>query len=260
MEITAYLTQCIRSQTAVSFSKYGDGEYLAARGSEGSNCDRDTYTEALSIGIKDAFSYMVNEAPNPYVGIWHDGNHLEFWNTLVREPIKVAKYHTLLMDNENQSEKVELYRAIKESPMKKIYVCNPLMVRAKGLLNIDDMVHVPFNNWFDTQFDEMVRTVSGYIVPDEPCIVMTSAGMGAKVLVAELTKRYPRNIYLDVGSGLDKICTKKTSRGWEPRYVDLMTDLRELLPEDWESETYHWIFEDAKTKLGVHAHWLCMMD
>ena len=38
---------------------------------------------------------------------------------------------------------------------------------------------------------------------------MTSCGQSAKVLIAELHKTYPNGIYLDVGSGLDCICTKR---------------------------------------------------
>ena len=259
MEITAYLTECIRNQTPVSFSKYGDGEYLAATGCSGANCDRDTYTEALSRGLREGFASMVEKGPNTYIGIWHDGNHIEFWKTLlnpgVSTPINLAKYHTIIMDNDSRKEKVELLRTIKTSSMKKIYVCNPLMVRAKGLLNVDCMIHVPFNNWFDAKFDEILAEIKSALT-DEPCIVMTSAGMGAKVLIAELTKVYPQNIYLDFGSALDKVCTKKTSRGWEPSYEELMTELRELLPEDWDAEEYRPVFEEAKQKLGVHAPWL----
>jgi hypothetical protein len=256
MEITQYLTECIRRKTPVAFCKYGDGEYDAAQGYSGHNCDKDRYTDTLRNGLLTSFAYMVDEAPNTFIGIWHDGGHIDFWKTLVQKPIQISKYHTIIMDSDKRAEKVELLKTIKESTLKKIYICNPLMVRAKSLLNIDYMIHVPFNNWVDTQFDEILKSIQACIKDDEQYIVLTSAGMGAKMLIGELSKLYPTNIYLDVGSGLDKICTKKTSRGWEPSYEEFMNDLRELLPENWESDEYQQIFEDARHTLGQHAPWL----
>ena len=256
MEITQYLEECIRNGTPVSFSKYGDGEHSAANGNVGANCDQDAYTNKLSEGLRRAFTYMVDEAPNTYIGIWHDGGHIDYWSTLVKKPINVAKYHSIIMDNDHRAEKIGLFKAIKSSQMKKIYICNPLMIRSRGLLNIDHMIHVPFNNWFDTQFDSILHEVEKCIVDGEQCIILTSAGMGAKALISELSTKYPRNIYLDIGSGLDKVCTKKTSRGWEPSYADLMWEFRDLLPDDWESSEYNWVFDQARDKLGVHAPWL----
>lgn len=252
MEITSYLSECIKTQTPVAFLKYGDGEYLAALGQSGCNCDRDTYTETLKNGLIKSFSYMIDHGPNTFVGIWHDGNHIDFWNTFVEKPIRVAKYHTVIMDYDHINDKIELLKTIKESPLKKIYICNPLMVRAKILLNIDHMVHVPFNNWVDTQFDSILNQVKSIIDPEEQYIILTSAGMGAKILVGELTKLFPKNIYIDIGSGLDKICTKKTSRGWEPIYEDFMNLLAHIIPSGWESPEYEYIFSEAQGKIGVH--------
>jgi hypothetical protein len=195
---------------------------------------------------------MIDHAPNTYVGIWHDGNHIDFWKTYVKKPIRVAKYHTVIMDHDHRNEKIELLKTIKKSSLKKMYICNPLMVRAKILLNIDHMVHVPFNNWVDTQFDEVLNSVKSIINPEEQYIILTSAGMGAKILVGELTKLFPKNIYIDIGSGIDKICTKKTSRYWQPSYEEFMNELRDIIPSEWESPEYDYIFNDAQNKIGLN--------
>ena len=112
MEITSYLSDCIKSKIPVAFLKYGDGEYLAALGNSGCNCDRDTYTETLKNGPLQSFTYMVDNGPNTFIGIWHDGNHIEFWNKLVEKPIRVAKYHTVIMEHDHRNEKIELLRTI----------------------------------------------------------------------------------------------------------------------------------------------------
>ena len=181
MEITSYLSECIKTHKPVTFLKYGDGEYFAALGNKGCNCDQDNYTDFLKNGLMQSFTYMVDHGPNTFIGImsWN-GNHHDFLTKLVIKPIQIAKYHTIIMDNDHINDKIELLKTIKESPLKKIYICNPLMVRAKILLNIDHMVHVPFNNWIDTQFDDILNQVKSIIDPEEQYIILTSAGMGAK--------------------------------------------------------------------------------
>ena len=253
MEITGYLTECIKTHTPVAFLKFGDGEYGAAKGDKGHNCDKDMYTAFLKNGLIESIAYMVNNGPNTFIGIWHDGNHIDFWNKHVKKPIQLVKYHTVIMDGDNNGEKVKLLKTIKESSLKKIYICNPLMVRAKILLDIDHMIHVPFNNWVDTEFESILEQIKNVMCDgDEQCIVLTSAGMGSKVLIGELTKLYPKNIYIDIGSALDKICTKKTSRGWEPSYEYFMNILADVIPSEWESSEYQHIFDEALHKVGVH--------
>jgi hypothetical protein len=158
------------------------------------------------------------------------------------------------MDHDHRNEKIDLLRTIKQSALKKIYICNSLMVRAKILLNIDHMVHVPFNNWVDTEMEYILNEIKSYINsnPDEQYIILTSAGMGAKILISELTKLFPKNIYIDIGSGLDKICTKKTSRYWQPSYEEFMNELRDMIPSNWESPEYDNIFNEAQHKLGLN--------
>ena len=253
MEITSYLSECIKTKTPVVFFKLGDGEYYAVLGIKGYNCDGDTYTDFLKNGLIDSIQYMVDNGPNTYIGKWYDETHIEFWNKYVNKPIQYAKYHTIILDGENTQEKVELLKTIKESPLKKIYICNELMVRAKILLNIDHMIHVPFNNWVDTEFNTILKQVKTVMnINVEPCIILTSAGMGAKLLIGELNKIYPQHIYIDVGSALDKICTTITSRGWEPSYEEFMRILADIIPEDWESPIYNLIFYKAYYEIGLH--------
>ena len=235
MEITSYLSECIKTQTPVAFLKYGDDEYLAAVGTSGCNCDKDNYTEILKDGLIKSFTYMIDNGPNTFVGMRDDdGSHIEFWNKFVEKPVQVAKYHSVILYNDQINEKIHLLKTIKESSLKKMYICNPIMNRAEILLNIDYMFHIPFNNWVDKEFDIILDAIKSIINPEEQHIILTSAGMGSKLLISELTKLFPKNIYIDIGSGLDKICTKKTSRGWEPSYEELMNLLSDIIPSGWE--------------------------
>ena len=76
---------------------------------------------------------------------------------------------------------------------------------------------IPYNNWFDNQFDDILNKVSELIKNEEKFIIMTACGMSAKVLITELYKLYKNGIYLDIGNGLDYLCWKDT-RGWSKLY------------------------------------------
>jgi len=81
---------------------------------------------------------------------------------------------------------------------------------------------------------------------------MTSCGMSAKVLIAELSKRFPKGLYFDIGSGLDKICTKKDSRGVYKDYNELVDLFKDIIPEDWNDPKYDYIYNESSPKLGIH--------
>ena len=114
------------------------------------------------------------------------------------------------------------------------------------------MFHIPFNNWVDKEFDIILDAIKVIIDPEEQYIILTSAGMGSNLLISELTKLFPKNIYIDIGSGLDKICTRKTSRGWEPSYEELMNLLSDIIPPGWESPQYDGICKYAEFVIGLH--------
>lgn len=252
MEIADIITECIKNEKPIYFGKYGDGELYCIMSYQGSNCDNDNYTENKKNGLIESFKFMVNEMPNSYIGCWHDKDKNMAWENLVSKPIKWANYHSIMLDNTNTCDKIELYKSIKNSNMKKIYICNPLLVKAEILFNIDYMLHVSYNNWFDTHFDEILEKLNNIIKDDTKYIIMASAGMGAKVLLYRLAKKFPNNIYLDFGSALDKICTLKTSRGWEPDYNTTMNWLHDIIPSNWNDPKYNYIYQEATTKLGIH--------
>jgi hypothetical protein len=254
MNITNNLITAINNNIPISFNKYGDGEFACMTGSVGKNCDRDSYTNKLRLGLLNSFKYMIENIENTHIGLWHSNiSQKQTLESFVNKPIKWADYHTIIMKNDDKKgEKINLYKTIKYSPIEKIIVCNNLLVKSKLLFNIDHMINIPFNNWFDTTFEEIINNIKKIITPAKQYIIITCGGMGSKVLICELSKLYPQNIYLDFGSAIDKICTKKTSRGWEPSYEELMEDLKELIPPNWNDTKYDNIYIKANTMLGVH--------
>ena len=253
MDITKYLVECVENNVPVSFSKYGDGEFYCATGYTGSNCDNDSYTPKKALGIINSFKYMVDEAENSYIGLWDNSETKQFWESIVSKPVRWSKYHSILFDEHNDETKAELYKAIKKSKFNKIIICNELLIKSKSLFDADHIIIVPFNNWFDQLFESYLDTITNIIQTDSrPPLVITCCGMSAKIMICELYKRFPNGIYLDFGSGLDKLCTKRESRGFPHSYEYLINLLKDILPDDWESDKYNYIYEQARHKLGIH--------
>ena len=163
--------------------------------------------------------------------------------------IRWVGYHSIIMDKDIGL-KISMYKAIKESRLRKIYVCNYLLKRAKVLLDIDKEVIIDIRNWYKRKElikGEIIRNMEG------KSIILTSMGIGSKVIISELREEYPENIYIDIGSALDLICTKRDSRG-KKSYEEQKEIFAPLLPENWEDPKNNYIFEEAKHKLGIHLN------
>jgi hypothetical protein len=252
MEITNYITHCINEHKPLIFLKFGDGEYNCAFSNFGSNCDNDFYTQKLSFFIKNSFKYVVENTDNTYIGMWHNIENTKKWETLVNKKVNWVNYHSIIIDKKKNEEKVQLYKAIKNSRSKKIIVCNKLLIKSKILFDADHIVIVPFNNWFDKYFNEIVNQIKNLIGNDENHIVITCCGMASKVLISTLRQNYSNGIYLDFGSAIDLICTKRDSRGREYDYIYIENLLSELLPNNWNNTEFEYIYQEAKNKLGIH--------
>jgi hypothetical protein len=252
----------VLNKTPMSFSKYGDGEYYCASGHPNvgqHNCDHDLYTEKLRNGLRDAFVYMTTKAENSYIGMWIEDEKVDFWKSLVPEDTKFswAEYHTFIVDvmdfkSDLYLRKLKMYKTIQESSLKKYIICNPVLLKSKTLLGATALIHVPFQNWFDNNFQELIDVVCTQIGDDDQPMVITCCGMGAKVVIAELHKKYPRGIFLDFGSAMDLLCTKRDSRGRFYSYNHIFGAFSSILPDDWHDPKYDYLYENARKYMGLH--------
>ncbi len=268
MDRTEHIVNCIKNNTPMVYCKFGDGEFLCMiryteNGPLTKNCDNDNYTQKLSNSLIESFKYLTSKQ-NVFIGRWKGNNNSKiskYYNNLVNNEILWTDYHTLIFEpNEIDSidpeyfiKKISIYKEIQQSTAKKIYICNKLLVKSKMLLSIDNFVHVPYNSWFDNEFDKVFKEVLDLIPADGKCIILTSCGMSAKVLITELFKIYPNIIYIDIGSGLDLICTKKNSRE-QYTYKNIYLKFKKFygLPEEWFDSKYNYIYEEANRELGLH--------
>jgi hypothetical protein len=255
MEITDYLTKCVEQDIPVTFLKFGDGEYNCVFQPVGANCDRDLFTLKLSNSLKESFQYMIENTDNTYIGKWHDLENAKKWEELVTKKVNWVNYHSIIIDNINinNDSKIKLYKTIKMSKTKKIIVCNELLIKSKYLLDIDYVIIIPLHSWFDTYFENVMQQITSLIGIDENHIVITCCGMSAKVLLTELRKKFKKGVYLDFGSALDLICTKKDSRRYST-YESVEYLYSDLFSSNWNDSVFENIYESAKINLGVHLH------
>ena len=250
--MTEFFTTLIKKDSSFVFVKLGDGEFAAVKGHHGTNCDNDSYTSKLKNGLIEAIQYFSHN--NTYCGCWHTSNVSSYFNSIVSGKINWINYHTCLMDSDSfdNDHKFNLFKSIKESKRKKILVGNELLVKAQYLLNIDKHLIIPYKNWVENEFDNILNTIVQYFKNDEKPLILMCAGMGSKILIMHLHKKFPNSIIIDIGSGLDYLCTKKCSRGNSYSYEKLEKYFEEILPSNWNDSMFDYIYELAKNNIGIH--------
>jgi len=236
---TQVLTQLIIADKPCGFIKYGDGEYYAATQHPGHNCDGTPYSPALGAKIIESFGYFTT-LPHLMLGAWHDSAKVAYWNTLSAVPPNWVDYHTAIIDRLDSPDKMLLYKAIKESRRHKVYVANAGMQKATALLNLDVHITIHPSNWFEIDYEAILASVCATISSDgSNAMLLTSAGMGAKPLIADALQRFPGLIVIDIGSALDTICTKHDTRGFgrvHGIYHDQLCEyLQPLVPQNWNA-------------------------
>lgn len=252
--MTELITSFILDNKPFIFVKFGDGEYECIINKPGGNCDRDPYTEQKKEGLIESITYYSN-LNNVYIGRWgHNSKIPAYFNTITERPLSWVDYHTCIIDGSlcNSIYKLNLYKSVQECPRRKIIIGHRLLVKAKYLFNLDTHVIVPFHGWFENEyervFNEVLKSCEGI---DNPLII-TCAGMASKILIRELHKKMPNGMYIDFGSALDALCTKRCSRNQNIKYETIVNYFKSILPDNWDDSEFDYIYEEAKQNLGVH--------
>lgn len=252
--MTEQLTNLIKQDKPFIFVKFGDGEYNAMIGLSGTNCDSDLYTAQKQNGLIEAIKYY-SLLDDFYCGYWPNEVISNYYSSIVSKPINWIDYHACIMCLDTCFEtnaKLELFKSIKNSKRKKVLVGNELLVKAKYLLNTEHVI-VPYQNWLETELQIIINRITSYFNNDPNPMILTCAGMGSKILIMELHKQFPNGIYIDIGSGLDYLCTKKCSRGWKHSYDKLEAYFQEILPPNWNDSEFNIIYDKSKAYYGAYV-------
>jgi hypothetical protein len=199
----------INQNKPFTYAKYGDGEYLVSINRTGQNCDNTPYTSKLSNAVIQSYKYLA-PLKNSYLGKWNsDSKVYSFFENLVIPTW--ADYCAFIFGTKEQFEnKLPLLKSIQNATQQKIYICNAANSAVASLFKIDNAVIVHPSNWFENDYNLILQQTRDAIINPDSIIIMTSAGMGAKPLLADLRKLYPNAILIDIGSGFDLFAYKKS--------------------------------------------------
>ena len=207
----------IETNQSFVFAKFGDGEYNAVQRYQGGNCDGTPYTPKLGESITHAFNSLTRN-PNVYIGRWADSPHVsDYFGKSVSHKVNWENYNLLIFRSSAEffNRAMPYYIVLRQAKQQKIYICNQTMVNlSRTILGVTDHVVIDPVNWFETQYDQILSNVKQCVRTPDSLIILTSAGMGAKPLIADLYQLYPKAIIIDIGSAMDLICSHRRSRDY----------------------------------------------
>lgn len=219
------LTILIQQNQPCLFAKYGDGEFDSLRNQGGGvNVDGTPFTSKLKTSLLESLQ-VYKDKKNIFIGSVEE----EFFENLLGFTLQWCTYHTVIIDDYDSTKHLQLWKAIKECKRKKIYVANEGMSKACDIFKIDKHICIGRHRWFEDTFEETVSAIKNEIIDDSNTMILVSAGMGAKPLLAKLYEAYPNAIYLDIGSAFDLVATGQVTRGYKADYSKLCEYLKDIL-------------------------------
>lgn len=184
-------TDKIKKKENFSFIKRGDGEEFCMSGMVGANCDGHPYSPELGEKLKKAYKFFESQ-DNCFVPLFDDQTY----------------FNCFLHRTDNNLSKVkDFYQAVREDDRYKIFV-GPEKLNILGkILKCQNHIAVPELNAF-SEYERVLKELRSIIKLNEPCIVMFSAGMMAKSLIAECLEENKNITCLDLGSAWDPLISQ----------------------------------------------------
>ena len=217
----------------IIFTKYGDGEYYCMAGTNGQNCDGDTYHPWLGSALKHAL-ISLSKKPNTYIGKWWISEAYEFCNALAKQnsvTIPWAWYHLFINDDEALEFDYmhKFAQFVIKTKRKKILLCNSMNSRLKDFFKIDTYIEIPAYNW-SFEYNKWKNIIEKHVEKD--CILLISGGLCSKVLIDDITNTHDVT-FIDLGSSFDLLARKRNTRGWTHTYQEELAYYHDLVPQDW---------------------------
>jgi len=164
-----------------SFIKRGDGEMACMQGDVGCNCDGHPYSAELAYDLKRSYEFLEDKSII-----------VDFYNQ--------KDYNVLLHRTDSDLKEVSnFYKSIINSPRDKYFIGPERLKEIASILKAKHII-IPLQNAYSHYKEIMLN-----IPETKNAIYLFSAGMSAKVMIADLIKRNTNATYLDCGSAFDPI-------------------------------------------------------
>jgi len=217
----------LKENKRIIFTKFGDGEFLCMSNHNGRNCDGDTYTSELGSNLIKSFNELcyLSKTDNVYIGRWGNNNIIEYYIKIFYKYLKnnnydlmnipYVDYHTCYNSYYNFDKK-DLYNfveTIQQSNKFKIVISNEYNIKLSKIFKSNTFVRIPSNSWYaNNLYNQLYEAVDNKLNDNNDGIVIIAGGLGSKVLINDLCKKYKNASFIDIGSGFDLLATRKLTR------------------------------------------------
>lgn len=218
-------TEMIKNNQNFIIVKFGDGELtnMFSTNEHDHNCDGNNYFKELGTELIEAYIYYLR-IPYAYICKWDHVYHIE---EKIEEDLKnwfkyddkFLEYNIIIHKLPFKEEQINFFKTIKYSSRKKMYVTNKEMLDALiPIMNIKLGVVIPDRNSY--LYKKQIIDLCSQQIEKEPdgLIILFSAGMFSKVLIKELSMKFPKHTYIDIGSTFDGLIKGSRDFNYMPQY------------------------------------------
>ena len=231
------------ADTIVAHLKDGQRAIFTKFGEDEANCARfDRDGPVLGERLRKAFVALC-KMPITYLGRCQHAPEVDFFSNLLREDASEDAVPWVDYHGEGFQQRADLHRLASyliDTKEPKLFVGNRNNFRLNYFFRTAFFVEVPEGAWFDDHYEELFETLRAMIAKMEgdgwKPIVLTSAGLATKVLIAELAPEFPTTSFLDVGSSFDLLAQKKDTHGGPFTYDDVLAFYGDLIPDGWDTK------------------------
>ena len=177
----------IRAAIPFSVIKHGDGENLCMAGTQGGNCDGHPYSPQLAQALREAYEFFKG-APEAKVLHYSDQKTVN------------CLYHRT--DNDLAAVK-QFWGTIRDAKRPKLFIGPSRLSDVAGLLRAS-FRSIPLVNAF-ADYPYIGQQVLAFAANHGNCIIVFSAGMMSKVLIADVLRRFRDVTCIDAGSTWDPL-------------------------------------------------------
>jgi len=253
-----HLINKLLNNEKVIFTKFGDGEYLCMnlQNIGNNNCDYDKYTYELGINLKHAFCNLCNrsDSENIYIGKWHTQDVISFYcnvlydfyniNNIKIKSVPFVNYHFCYNDyNFNKNNNLfEFVKTIQNIDKIKIIISNNNNKNLSLIFNGTYYINIPNNSWFaDGYYNFIENNLINILNKHNDAIIIIAGGLASKVLIANVSEKFNKASFIDIGSGFDILATKIDTRHWGNGHTDFINNFKNqydyyksILPDNYD--------------------------
>lgn len=209
----------INNNINFTIARFHDGEFRNMTSSNESehNCDGNFYFKQQGLDLIDAYIYFLKHNYS-FLTRWEtqiykcqdelDQDFKSFFNKNNKYIYGNILTHKIITNNNIRDfdpNIIHFFNTIKHKNKIKIYISNENMIHALlNLLNISYGFVIPLTNSYLYK-NIIIDKLSKLIIDNgsNSIILLFSGGMFSKILIHELSKKFPDNTYIDIGSTFD---------------------------------------------------------